>query len=198
MEIAFFDFDGTVTKRDSLIEFIKYSVGEIEYYKGLIILSPILFLYLLKIVSNQFAKEKLIKHFFGGWNFATFRRVADEYSQNEIDLIVRQSAVEKIKWHQKRGDKVVIVSASIECWLEKWCDKYNLELIGTKLEVINGKLTGNFLTKNCYGKEKVRRIKERYNLLDYQDIYVYGDSKGDKEMLLLADKYSRFYKEFDE
>jgi HAD superfamily hydrolase (TIGR01490 family) len=198
MEIAFFDFDGTVTREDSLIEFIKYSVGEIEYYKGLIILSPILFLYLLKIVSNQFAKEKLIKHFFGGWDFSTFKRVADEYSLSEIDSIVRQSAIEKIKWHQKRGDKVVIVSASIECWLEKWCQKHNIELIATKLEVINGKLTGNFLTKNCYGKEKVRRIKERYNLYEYQDIYVYGDSKGDREMLLLADKYSRFYKEFDE
>jgi phosphoserine phosphatase len=62
----------------------------------------------------------------------------------------------------KKGHKVVIVSAFIECWLKKWCDKINL--ITTRLEIQEGKITGKFATKNCYGIEKVNRIKERYDL----------------------------------
>jgi phosphoserine phosphatase len=70
-----------------------------------------------------------------------------------------------------------------------------LELISTELEVINGKLTGNFSTPNCNGKEKVRRIKEKYNLSKYDEIHVFGNSKGDFPMLSLGThKYFRFFK----
>ena len=41
------------------------------------------------------------------------------------------------------------------------------DLISTELEVKDGKLTGKFSTPNCNGKEKVRRIKEKYNLKLY-------------------------------
>ncbi|MEW6528158.1 MAG: haloacid dehalogenase-like hydrolase [Spirochaetota bacterium] len=57
-----------------------------------------------------------------------------------------------------------------------------------RLEVKYGLLTGKFFGKNCYGPQKVKRIKEIYNLYDYQKIYAYGDSKGDKEMLAIADE----------
>ena len=69
-----------------------------------------------------------------------------------------------------------------------------MDLIATRLEIKDDLMTGKFLTKNCYGIEKVNRVKEAYNLDDYDCIYVYGDSRGDKELLELADK--SFYKPF--
>ena len=103
--------------------------------------------------------------------------------------------MEKIKWHQSQNHKVVIVSASIECWLKKWCQSNSIDLISTRLEFINGKLTGKLATKNCHGIEKVKRIKERYDLNDFDYIYAYGDSASDKEMLELSDQpyYKIFY-----
>jgi len=91
-------------------------------------------------------------------------------------------------------DQVVIVSASLGYWLRPLCDQNNLELIATKLEILEGKVTGNLLTKNCYGIEKVNRIKEIYALEDFETIYAYGDSRGDREMLKIAHKAS--YKPF--
>jgi len=61
-----------------------------------------------------------------------FYQIANEYSLKHIDKIARLSAIKKIQWHKARGHKVVIVSASIECFLKPWCDKNKLELISTK------------------------------------------------------------------
>jgi len=192
--IAFFDFDGTITKKDSLVEFIQFAVGKPYYYLGLLLLSPMLFLYKIKIISNNVAKEKLISYFFSGWKDADFKEVADNYALTQIDKITRIKAIEKINWHNAQGHKVVVVSASIECWMKKWCENKEIDLIGTKLEVKKNKITGKFLSENCYGVEKVNRIKARYNLSLYQVVYVYGDSIGDKEMLAIADK--AYYKPF--
>lgn len=194
MKIAFFDFDGTITKKDSLIDFIKYALGISFYYKGMLTLSPMLLAYKLRLISNNVAKEKLIAHFFKGWDNAHFQNVANDYSVYQIDKIIRPKAIERINWHIEQGHKIVIVSASIECWLKGWCEMNNLEFLATKLEVIDNKLTGKFSTNNCYGKEKVNRIKEKYNLSEYSSIFAYGDSKGDKEMLAIANK--KHYKPF--
>ena len=82
----------------------------------------------------------------------------------------------------------------MECWLKPWCNENNLDLIATKLEIKNGIVTGNFLSKNCYGIEKANSVNEVYDLNDYDHIYAYGDSRGDKELLALADE--SFYKPF--
>jgi phosphatidylglycerophosphatase C len=194
MQIALFDFDGTITTKDSLVDFIQFALGKAAYYFGLLLLSPMLTSYKLKLIPNYIAKEKLLKRFFKDWDTDHFQKLADKYSIEEIDKIIKPSAMEKIKWHQSQNHKVVIVSASIECWLKKWCQSNNIDLISTRLESINGKLTGRLATKNCYGIEKVNRIKEQYDLNDFDYIYAYGDSASDKEMLELSDQ--SYYKIF--
>ncbi len=186
MSIAFFDFDGTISTKDSLVEFIKYAVGKYRYYYGLLKLSPVLVLYTLKLIPNNIAKEKLLSNYFKDWATEDFERLADKYSETELNQIIKSSAVEKIKWHQEQGHKVVVVSASINSWLKKWCDHYQVELIATQLEYKKGKLTGRFSTKNCYGIEKVNRINAQFDLAKFEEIYAYGDSAGDKEMLAIS------------
>ena len=186
MSIAFFDFDGTISTKDSLVEFIKFSVGKYRYYYGLLRLSPLLVLYILKIIPNNIAKEKLLSNYFKDWDIEEFEKLAEKYSETELNHIIKPSAIEKIKWHQEQGHKVVVVSASIDSWLQKWCDYYQIELIATQLEFKNGKLTGRFATKNCYGIEKVNRIKAQFDLSKFEHIYAYGDSAGDKEMLAIS------------
>ena len=191
---ALFDFDGTITTKDSLIDFIQYAVGKPNYYIGLLKLTPMLTAYTFKLIPNDIAKEKLIAHYFRDWDTERFQKVAEEYSLGQIDRIVRPEAIERIKWHQEQRHQVVIVSASMECWLSAWCSKNGLALISTRLESIDGKLSGKFDTKNCHGAEKVNRVREAYQLSDYDYIYAYGDSRGDRELLEIADE--RHYKPF--
>lgn len=186
--LALFDFDGTITKSDSLLKFICFAVGNFRFAVGLIFLSPILIGYKLSIIPNYKAKSKVLSFFFKGYSEKEFKKVAQKYSLSQIDKIVRPKAYDKFLWHKEQGHKIVIVSASIECWLGPWCRKNGFDLLATKLEIINGKVTGNILGKNCYGIEKVCRIKEKYDLSKINYIYAYGDSIGDKQMLELADE----------
>lgn len=114
-------------------------------------------------------------------------KLARQFSLEHIDKIIRPKAIKKISWHKEQGHKVVVVSASIECWLKPWCEKNDLELIATQYEFLNSMATGKFLTPNCYGPEKVRRILERYDVKSFDTIYAYGDSHGDRELLAMAD-----------
>ena len=194
MKIAFFDFDGTITKDDSTAKFIRYFVGDIAFIKGIIILLPMIIAYKLKIVTNNEIKKRLITYFFKGIDIIYFTEKAKEFSLNMLDPLIRKKALDRINWHKSNGDKLVIVSASINLWLLPWCKKNKISLLATELEILNNKITGNLISKNCYGPEKVIRILESYDLLKYDYIYAYGNSRGDYEMLKLANE--KFYKPF--
>ncbi|MCP4236394.1 MAG: HAD-IB family hydrolase [Aestuariibacter sp.] len=194
MNLALFDFDGTITTRDSLPEFIQYAVGKPAYYLGLIILSPVLLFYLLGIVSNHFAKERLLAWHFKGWGLDRFQQIAEQYSYQEIDGMLRVEAIEKLQWHQQRGDRVIVVSASMESWLKPWCDTRGVELLATRLAVDNNLLTGKFETANCHGEEKINRVRQVVDLESFDAVYAYGDSSGDSAMLAVANH--AFFRKF--
>ncbi len=194
MTLALFDFDGTLTTKDSLEEFVLFTRGAQRYYMGLLYLSPVLLLYKLKIIPNHRAKEIFLAHFFQGVSHQTFTRWGREYATQKIDAIIRPQALAALQEHQRRGDEVAIVSASIKCWLEPWCHRHNITLLSTELEFKDARFSGRFSTKNCHGIEKVNRIKAYYDLSRFDTIYAYGDSEGDTELLALATH--PFYKPF--
>lgn len=194
MKIVLFDFDGTITTDDSLFKFIKFVVGDIQLLLGMIYLLPMLIGYKLNIIPNYKAKEIMLSYFFKGMDEQAFINLTKEFSLNHIDTTVRPKAMEKIAWHKEQGHKVIVVSASMECWLKPWCNKNGLELIATKLKMDEGIVSGKFSSKNCYGIEKANRVKEEYPSSKYEYLYAYGDSRGDKELLELAK--NSFYKPF--
>ena len=87
----------------------------------------------------------------------------------------------------------MVVSASLDAYLVPWCRPLGLDLICTELEISDGRLTGRYVQGDCWGDEKVRRIRERLTLDDYDTVYAYGDTEDDRAMLDLADrKYFRW------
>jgi HAD superfamily hydrolase (TIGR01490 family) len=113
-----------------------------------------------------------------------------------IDKILRPKAMEALKLHKKNGDKIVIISASIENWIKPWAEKADVHtLLATKIEKNESDvLTGRFLTKNCYGREKVNRLLAEFpNRSEYR-LVAYGDSRGDRELIDFADEgyYNKF------
>jgi phosphatidylglycerophosphatase C len=187
MDIAFFDFDGTITTRDSMMDFLIYAAGYGRFVLGMLILSPALLAYTCKLIPNWRAKEIVLSHFFRSWDLEEFQALASKYARERLPRIIGAAAMDRIAWHKARGDRVVVVTAAIDGWIKDWCDGHGLDLLATRLEVADGRLTGRLGTTNCYGPEKVRRIKAAYNLEEFSRIYAYGNSRGDREMLALAD-----------
>jgi phosphatidylglycerophosphatase C len=192
--IAFFDFDGTITTSDTLLEIIKFYKGNFKFYLGFAINSPFLAAWKAGIISNQAAKEKVLQYFFGGLSEQIFQQRCDEFAGFHIPSLIRPKALHEIEKLKAAGAEIVIVSASAENWIAAWCKENDLQLIGTKLQVTNNLLTGKIDGINCHGEEKVNRINKAYDLSQYDEIYCYGDTTGDKPMLKLA-SFS-FYKPF--
>ena len=192
--IAFFDFDGTITTKDTLLEFIRFSKGSSRFLIGFLLNSPYLIAYKLKVISNQSAKEKVLQYFFKGMPVEQFKQQCHLFSQKMLPGLIRPKAIAEIRKLQIEGYDIVIVSASPEQWIHQWANEMNLHLIASCMETADGKITGKLVGKNCHGDEKVRRILERHVLEDYAIIHAYGDTKGDWPMLQLAT--SKFYKPF--
>ena len=194
MRLAIFDFDGTITKKDSFLEFMKFYSGSIRFFLGFSLLSPIMGLFFFKIIPNWKAKEAALKYFFAGVPIEVFNEKCEIFSKKVIPKLVKKSALEAIKNHQKQNDRIIVISASAENWLTHWCTFNNLELIATRLEIKDGKLTGKLSGMNCYGDEKECRLKSYLDVQQFDEIHVYGDSSGDKAILNLATH--PFYRHF--
>lgn len=192
--IAFFDFDGTITTRDTMLELIRYRHGRLKFYLGFLALSPLMVFMKAGVISNQQAKEKMLGLFFGGMAIDQFNKTCSEFSRACIPQLLRPAAVETLAALRKAGTDVVLVSASAENWLADWCQLNGITLIASKLELVNGKLTGKLVGQNCHGEEKVSRIKKEFDLSLYDSIVCYGDTSGDKPMLALGTE--SFYKPF--
>lgn len=186
--IAFFDFDGTITRKDSLWLFLKYFSGAGSFYVRIIPLIPALVLFTLGMTSSKKVKEKIFKKFFKDCDIAAFEERCKKFTLQILINHLRPEILNKIKWHKENDHQIVVVSASPKNWIKYWCEDQEIDLIATELEVKNGKLTGQIEGENCKGKQKVIRINQKYNLDKYDTVYAYGDSSGDKEMLAIADR----------
>jgi phosphatidylglycerophosphatase C len=192
--IAFFDFDGTITTRDTMFSLIRHKAGNGQFYRGFLINLPVFAALKLKLISAQAAKEKLLAHFFKGMNAVDFQTACDRFASAVLPSLIRAGALAEIDRLKADGFEIVVVSASAENWIKTWADSEGINAIATKLEILNDRLTGKVDGLNCNKLEKVNRIKAVYDLSQFDEIYCYGDSSGDKPMLSLATK--AFYKPF--
>jgi phosphatidylglycerophosphatase C len=192
--LILFDFDGTITDRDTLAEIMIHYHGAFRYRLGLIALSPFLAMYVLKLMPNHKAKQRFISWFFKGEDIKNFNKQCAEFASRVIPKLVRPAAMEMINHYKSTGATIAVVTASAENWVKPWCDKHGLVCLATKLEVKKNKLTGRFEGKNCHGPEKVCRIRERFSIEQFDEVIAYGDTSGDKEMLALA--HQQHYKPF--
>jgi phosphatidylglycerophosphatase C len=192
--IAFFDFDGTITTKDTMLEFIRYYKGDLHFYAGALLTSPFIVAYKTGVIKKIVAKQKFLGFYFKGVSVEEFEAKCKAFSVEKLPALIRPKALEEINKLQNAGVRVVIVSASAENWIKYWAVEKNIEVMGTRLAIADNRIAGTFDGENCYGNEKVCRIKERFDLSSYSEIFCYGDSLGDKEMLELASH--SFYKPF--
>lgn len=186
--IAVFDLDGTLTTKDTLLEFIKFACGVPRFYWGFLLFCPILILMKLHLFPNWKAKQLFFSHFFKGWEYNDFKAKGQLFA-NEIEKMENRKMLEKLNDHLNHSDVVYVISASIFEWVQPWCEKIGVSrVLATQIEVdANGIISGRFATKNCYGKEKVRRLLEVEPERHSYILYAYGDSRGDKEMIAFSD-----------
>lgn len=188
MDLALFDFDGTITTKGAYPDFVRYAVRGRRRLFGTVILSPLIVGYHLGLVSERAIRIAISRVAFQGDDPDRLRTLGERYAQDILPGMTRPLALDRITWHRARGDRVVVVSASLDSYLEPWCRTAGVEVICTELEAIDGRLTGRYRCGDCCGQEKARRIRERYALADYVTVWAYGDTEEDRQMLELANR----------
>lgn len=190
--IAVFDFDHTITKRDTFLQFIKFTRGVWKCYLGFLFLSPVIFLWKTGVIKNWQAKQIVFSFFFRGVTVTQFKEWGLKFTE-QISTNVKLQTLSAINEHFAKGHKVIIISASIENWIIPWAKSIGIDtVIATTLEISDaGELTGRFSSSNCYGPEKVNRLLKEFP--DFSatrsgyHITAYGDSAGDNELFAFAD-----------
>jgi len=188
MKIAAFDFDGTLTTRDSMFAFIGFTRGKLRLALGMLWLSPMLVRFKLGKKDRQAAKEQLLYHFFGKMTEEKLKEKARLFNQQVIPHIIRAETLERLAWHQAAGHHCLLVSASLDLWLQPFAEEHGLQLLSTQANFSGGSYQRHFNSPNCYGPEKVKRIQAALNGQPVVFSYAYGDSNGDKQMLAWADE----------
>ena len=187
MSIAVFDVDNTLLKGDSLylaaiksnspIQLIWYSLNFIPY----------LIAWKLRFIKTEKVKEIFLKRF----------KICQKFNLEIINNnhnwflrylknMIRKDALDRINMHKEKGDKIILCSASPDMILEPLAKYLNVEIISTNLLKINNQWIPEIKGLNCKGYEKLRRIEKQYGCIRNENLEVYGDSIGDKEILNAA------------
>lgn len=182
-KIAIFDFDGTIYNGDSFIDFAVFSRGRGRFLKALVKTFPRLLGWKAGICSNSSAKEGLFGALYRGLDGSWFAAQGKNFAA-EIDKKLRAEIVGQMEQHVRSGHEVFILTASVPQWIEPWASARGVTVVGTEAGIDgDGRLSGRFVTPNCYGEEKLRRIKEMCPDFDRAETWAYGDSSGDLPIL---------------
>lgn len=192
MDLALFDFDGTITTREMLPDFFRSVVPTPRLIAGQILLAPLIIGYKLGLVSGVTVRSAIVRVGLKGLCVKTYEDCGVKFAQEALPRVLRAEAMERIQWHKSRGDCVVVVSGAFDVYLSHWCQEHGVGLVCSTLEHRNGRLTGRYLGAQCVRTEKAIRVCAAYDLAAYQSVYAYGDTPEDAELLELADR--KFYR----
>jgi phosphatidylglycerophosphatase C len=185
--LAVFDFDGTLTFADSMVPFLREVAGTGCFWLGLARLMPKFLSFKLGRIDNKTAKEAFFRRFLEGRRLEELEPVIARFLGGRLAGLLNPVALARLRWHQDEGHHVVVVSASPELYLKAWGKSAGIsEVLGTRLEIAGGVLTGRIQGANCHGPEKVARLTEALGSLSQFSLHAYGDSRGDRELLAAA------------
>ncbi len=190
--IAAFDVDGTITRRDCVVPFLRRVAGTTTLGRRLAVQT--------RSVSAMAArrdrdglKAAAAAAAFAGEPIDRIEEIADEFARSVHATGLRADTVELLDAHRRNGDTVLLVSASFEVYLRPLAELLGAnDVLAARLDVgPDGRLTGLLAGPNCRGPEKVRRL---HTWLDEHaggrsgvHVTAYGDSTGDRELLADAD-----------
>jgi phosphatidylglycerophosphatase C len=193
MDLALFDFDGTITREDTFARFVMFTLSPKERLHALTRMTPAMLAYRARIITGGQIREHAVRFAFTGRDAASVRDAGRRYARSWLPRVLRPRGLERLAFHRERGDEIALVSASLRDYLEPWTEERGIALLCNELEERDGKLTGRWVGGDCAGPGKAERVRKRFDLARFGAIYAYGDTVEDRELLSLATHpYYRF------
>jgi phosphatidylglycerophosphatase C len=188
--VAAFDFDGTLVAGDSFLRFLILAVGRPALAKAVVTTSPTLMRH-----DRDLTKAAVLGQLLRGYPHDRVTNLGESYGI-QLAKKIRPAMASRLDWHRAQGHRLVMVSASLDVYLRTVGRELGFDsVLATQLEVDEaGLLTGRLLGANCRRAEKASRLRRWLadaNVQDPCELWAYGDSKGDTELLAMADHPTR-------
>lgn len=192
--VAAFDVDRTVTTRDCVVPFMRRVAGTVPFVSrmGRVTICNVS---AIARRDRDHLKALAARMVFTGRRISDVERIGEDFAELVVRSRLRADTLARMRWHHDRGHAVVLVSASFGAYLRPLGRRLDVVagVVGTELVVAaDGRCTGELVDANCRGPEKVRRL---HAWLDEHrggragvDLWAYGDSHGDRELLADADR----------
>jgi len=192
MDLALFDFDGTITTRETFVDFVRLATSPGRLRIGGALLAPLVVAHKLGFLDVSRLRAAVAWTAFKGVHVETLQRAGEAFARDVVPGLLRHEALQRIAWHRARGDRLVVVSGGFELALAPWCALHGIGLVASRLESRNGVLTGRYHGAQCVSGEKSRRVRAQLDLTTFERIHAYGDTSEDSELLALA--HARTYR----
>jgi HAD superfamily hydrolase (TIGR01490 family) len=192
VNLALFDFDGTITTREMLPDFFRLAIPRRRLLAGQVLLAPLIVGYRLGWVPGTVVRAAIVRFGFTGLPVGDYGAFAAAFATQVLPGVLRPEVMQRIAWHRAQGDQVVVVSGGLDVYLAHWCREHGLDLVCSVLEQRDGRLTGRYQGAQCVRAEKARRVERHYPRANYDEVYAYGDTVEDRELLALATR--KFYR----
>jgi phosphatidylglycerophosphatase C len=186
--VAAFDFDGTLTRRDTLVPFLVRVAGYGRVVAALVAETPRFALVAAGRAGRDEAKERLLVRVLAGRPAEPVRVEGERYGKHLAAAAITSDMRVRVQRHLAADHDVVLLSAALDVYLETVGRELGVHAtLCTRLEVDDRDcFTGRILGANCRGDEKARRLRDHLQGAEVT-VWAYGDSRGDEEMLALAD-----------
>ncbi|KTD19012.1 HAD-IB family hydrolase [Legionella jordanis] len=183
--VAVFDFDGTITHKNSTLPFLKFLSGD-EFNWKFLKKIPKAIAYQLRMIDVDQLNTAIAEGFLKNLSRDFLFRNGAEFAELIIPKLIRDSAFSRLNWHKKQGHHCILATSAYNIYVDYWAKTSGFDdIASTKIQFDdNEQATGRLEGKSCNGREKLRRVLE---LVRHPEIvYAYGDSYGDKELLAYA------------
>ena len=180
-----FDLDGTLTKRDTYIQFLAFCLKEVGLRTFSVVFLPFYaLLHMCFIINNERLKEIFLKKMLSGMTLDELIPIIEKYINKLFIKGLNKPVVEKLNEHLMEGHKVILATASFNLYTLKLAEKFGIKhVVCTMAEVVDGVLTGRIIGRNCHGQEKVRRIEEILSQSELSSSMFYTDHHSDLPLL---------------
>ncbi|MCW3161334.1 HAD-IB family hydrolase [Chryseobacterium oryctis] len=182
-----FDFDGTLTYKDTMFMYLKFynsTKFRVQFLKHI----PLFILLKLKLADAEKVKKSFVGSILKGQTQEKIEKKSQQFFERYYPKIIRENALDFINNIDRNNTQSLLVTASLDIWTKPFAEALKMQLVATEAEFKNGIFTGNFVGKNCNGKEKLIRIKKVITDYKFDKTIAFGDTSGDKVMLQWANE----------
>ena len=195
--VAAFDFDGTITRGGSTLPFLIRARGLLPVLWAVgRTLPQIIRAAIFAGAAADGAKERLFILLLADQPLERIERAGAIFAEQHLRRRLRPDVRARLDWHHQQGHSVVIVSASLDLYVEPAGRRLGVDgVLATRVAVGgSGLLTGRFEGKNCRGAEKYARVSGWMRAQGMAGagpaqpvLWAYGNSRGDAWLLGAAD-----------